>query len=159
MMTKDIRDHLATKVRDIVKRNKKGQLKYRDVVFRYLEDLLGCGETQTLGYHGRWGRALSHTSHNYKYNSSKIFLPFRVIVYFPWEGVKIVLTREQAENIDYFKRILSETFENKEKPIAFKFIEGYRRIIDGPLLIISMASTNSIILEDGKTLRESFAKV
>ncbi len=65
----------------------------------------------------------------------------------------------EAEKIDYFIRIITQSFEDAEKPIAFKCIDGYRRVVDGPLLIISMASTESIILEDGKSLREHFAKV
>ena len=155
-MPKETRDYLAEKVRQIVKRNKKGHLKYRDVVVRHIDDLLGCRYMQTKGFYDGWKRGYSDDP---KYIAKKHFKPFRVVVYFPWEGLKIILTRAEAEKMDYFKRIISESFEDAEKPIAFKCIDGYRRVVDGPLLIISMASTNSIILEDGKTLHASFAKV
>jgi len=155
-MPKQIRDHLAEKVREIVKRNKKGQLKYRDVVIRHIDDLLGCKYTQTKGFYGEWERCYTEDP---KYIAKKYFKPFRVVVYFPWEGLKIILTRSEAEKMNYFKRIISESFEDAEKPIAFKCIDGYRRVVDGPLLIISMALTDSIILEDGKTLHATFAKI
>ena len=155
-MPKETRDYLAEKVRQIVKRNKKGHLKYRDVVVRHIDDLLGCKHMQTKGFYGGWERCYSEDP---KYIAKKYFKSFRVVVYFPWEGLKIILTMAEAEKMDYFKRIISESFEDAEKPIAFKCIDGYRRVVDGPLLIISMASTESIILEDGKTLHASFAKV
>jgi len=155
-MPKQIRDRLSEKVRQLVKRNKKGHLKYRDVVVRHIDDLLGCKDTQTKGFYGGWSRCYSDDP---KYIAKKYFKSFRVVVYFPWEGIKIILTIAEAEKMDYFKRIISQSFEDAEKPIAFKCIDGYRRVVDGPLLIISMASTESIILEDGKSLREHFAKV
>ena len=49
-MPKQIRDRLAEKVRQLVKRNKKGHLKYRDVVVRHIDDLLGCRYMQTKSF-------------------------------------------------------------------------------------------------------------
>ena len=72
-MPKQIRDRLSEKVRELVKRNKKGHLKYRDVVVRHIDDLLGCKYTQTKGFYGGWSRCYSDDP---KYIAKKYFKSF-----------------------------------------------------------------------------------
>ena len=144
------RDALISKVRNFVKRDKKGHLKYKNDIIHYLEELLSCKENRNLELHNKWKNIYSDCF--YTRIKQKMFLPFRLVVYFPWDGVKISLTRGDAEKIAYFQNIIDNKYS--EEAIKFKCVVPGNYVVDGPLIIISMASIESIVMPDGDILQK-----
>ena len=152
-MERSDRDFCIARFNTFVKRDKKGRLKYRLVAIKYLENLMGCHEIQYIDPFGGFVR---------KYDSVRMlardyFSPFNVHIYFPYEGFHLICSIIEAQKINYINNILNEQFE--EKPIVCRWIGHYKEVIRSSKIIISMARTDSILLDNGKSLLNTFKRI
>ena len=138
------RNHLIKKIRKFVQRDKKGHLKKKHEILDYLEGLLGAVESQYINIFERFDR-LTYKDRKRK---SKYYAPFSVIVYFPWESLEIICSRDTALRIPYIQTLLTnESFE--ERSIDIEWIDLTAGAVKGPQILISLANSKSIILENG----------
>ena len=86
----------------------------------------------------------------------ELFAAFTVHIYFAYENILLICSYEQAKKIPYIETILRNRFA--EEAITFQYSED-GHIFDGPLVIVSMALTDSILLENGKTLKSHFKSI
>jgi len=149
-MDRKHRDILISKIVKYTQRDNKGHIKYKRQIIDYIETLLGRSENIIQTFNNKW--EYIHCDVFNRRIGNTMFMPFKVMIYFPWEGIKISMSIAAAEKIDYFERIISNKYS--EKPLQCKYIDEITRfIVDGPLIIVSMALTESIILPDGRTLK------
>ena len=151
-MEKSERDIYVTRIKKFVKRNKKGQLKADIEIINYLNRLLGCIELQKINIRGEFERL----THKKEHTLLNLFSSFQVIVYFPYEGLRLYCSLKEASKIPYINTILAESWG--EKPITFKCIKNKCEAHDGPKIIISIADSDSIMLENNETLKNSLAR-
>lgn len=148
------RNHLIEKIRKFVQRDKKGHLKKKHEILDYLEGLLGAVESQYINIFDRFDR-LTYKDRKRK---SKYYTPFSVIVYFPWESLEIICSHNTALKIPYIQTLLTnESFE--ERSIDIEWIDPTAGAVKGPQILISLADSKSIILENGsESLHAALAK-
>jgi len=135
------RNKCITRIEKFVKRNKKGQLKTKSAIIKYLDEELSCSLKHHLTIYGSFTRLYG--------SFTDLFTPFAVIIYFPYHNHALVCSPGIANTIHYLETILKNTF--KEKPLRFKYCKN-GHVFNGPQIIISMADPHSILLENGKTL-------
>ena len=145
-MDKIERDKCIVRIKNFVKRNKKGHLKGKIDIFYYLMEEFPCTMPQHIDFFGKFHRI-------YGNNRIDLFSAFTVHIYFPYENMLLICSYEQAKKIPYIQTLLNNNFS--EEVIKFKYF-SHREVFNGPLLIISLALTNSILLENGKTLESQF---
>ena len=151
-MEKSERDIYVTHIEEFVKRNKKGRLKADIEIINYLNRLFGCIELQRINHHGDFERLTYRKEHSL----INLFNGFQVIIYFPYEGLRLYCSLKEASKIPYINTILNSEF--RDKPITFKCIKNKCEIHNSPKIIISIADSDSIILENDKTLKNSLAR-
>ena len=143
-MQREERNCLIEKIRDYVRRDEKGHLKYKSRVLDFLQELLGPVESQCINIFGRFDRLTYNTGAS----KNKYYSPFSVVIFFPWENLEIICSRDTAHKIPYIKALLTnKSFE--EKPIDVQWIEPMKATVQGPQIIVSLADSKSIILENG----------
>ena len=148
------RNQCTAKIKNFVKRDKRGRLKTRYEIARYVRLLTGCTEVQAINAHGHFLRLTYKQEYTI---TEEQFRPFRVLLCFPYEGIGIYCSRAEANAIPYIARILQKNFD--EPFITFKCVYGKRQVMDGPIVIILAGDTNSIYMKDDETLRDSLAQV
>ena len=153
-MEREERNNLIEKIRNFVKRDKKGHLKKRCQVLDFIQELLGAGESQHINFFGRFNR-LTYYRGNAK---NKHYSPFNIVIYFPWEGLEIICSRDTALNIPYIQTLLmNKSFE--ERPIDIEWIQPAGATVKGPQILISLADSKSIFLKNGlQSLHAALAK-
>ena len=83
-----------------------------------------------------------------KQRKRKYYAPFSVIVYFPWESLEIICSHDTALKIPYIQTLLTnESFE--ERSIDIEWIDPTAGAVKGHQILISLADSKSIILENG----------
>ena len=124
-----------------------GHIKSLKEIDDYLLKELSPFEVQYVDYFNNW-----HSQWPIKNldNYSK----YLVRIYFPKENLCIICSQSYAYDIPVVKNILENNF--KEKAINFKYFDyNSKTIMDGPVIIILLHTlTSSIILEDGKSIKE-----
>ena len=150
-MERKERNYYIEKIRKFVQRNKKGQLKTKKTVIHFLNTVMGCRECQEINFFGNFRRLTYYYAGDPA--KERYYTPFSVVIYFPFENLEIICSRDQSVKIPYIKTLLGKKFE--ERPITFKWVQSYRHIVQGPQIIVSLASSESIILENGKSLKDS----
>ena len=148
-MDKSERDKYVARIKKFVKRNKKGHLKSKLDIYYYLMEQFPCTAPQHIDFFGTFNRL-------YGNRRMDLFSAFTVHIYFPYENMLLVCSYTQAKKIPYIQALLNNNFA--EEIIKYKYIL-HDYAFDGPLLIISMALTNSILLENGKTLQSQFKEI
>ena len=138
------RNHLIEKIRKFVQRDKKGHLKKKYAILDYLEGLLGAVESQYINIFDKFDR-LTHKDRKRK---SKYYTPFSVICVFSLGKLRDNLFAQYcSKDTIYTDTSTNESFE--ERSIDIEWIDRAAGAVKGPQILISLADSKSIILENG----------
>ena len=133
------------KIKNFLKKNK-GIFKELDKIDLFLNIHLGVKTKLTWKFDGK-------ISNIYEEDIYETYINYRVLVYFPSNGLRIDMSLDNANKITPVRVILENTF--KEKSIQCKFYcYKISTVIDGPKLIILDLPLDSIYLDDGQSLLE-----
>jgi hypothetical protein len=124
-----------------------GHIKTVKEIDNYLLKELSSYEIQYIDYFNNWNR-------QWPIENLSNYSKYLVRIYFPKENLCIICSQSYAYDIPVVKNILEENF--KEKAISFRYFDPeLKKIMDGPIIIILLKTeTSSIILEDGKSIKE-----
>ena len=85
----------------------------------------------------------------------EIYLNNFVLVYFPDDGIRIDMSRNNAKKIVPIKAVLEGSF--KEKAINFKYYnKKIGQVMDGPTIIIINLPLESLLLDNDKSILSLF---
>jgi len=120
------------------------RIKPLSTIMAYLKNELSIHKSYFITWDGK--------SQEY-FSEENYYSRFTVHFCFPKDNIRVICSERFAGRLYYSKHLLNGDF--KEKYITFRFYhKKAKTICNGPRIIISMATLDSIICNNGKNLEE-----